>query len=1208
MIGGLNVTMTEFPDCRYKKSNNQRFLLGTLFFCIFFGFNVHNADATTTIKILSNSRHAYDSIVSTINMLLGTGHVGTDIVVHSTDMASGYAGSSANAALAATQRYNESGVLVPSQAPYNLYTSSFTGYPGDSISEYDLSATYDLANNYAYSASPVMPAGTPPPAFFVAPGITTYPSGYGAEWRLDQTIFCSSSLSCLTAANAGMMSALRYLHSTSTPAWNWFDVKAALRQTGANWATGYSRTAYGFGQVNYTTANALSSSQILLQPPAVTVATSTGRINFTIYPFKQTRRIKEVLFQFSSSPAFQAGELTLSAIEALGGTKITEYTSLTATSTSPIFATTTDKYFVWLTADNATDSAANFSRIDTYSILGPASQGETYFTTSFDTTSPANNAVSTTQSPTFVWGAADSYLGISKYQLFIDGVLDKDNIIGTSATPTNSLSEGSHTWDVKAFNNGGVSTTTVSTPTININTAYTSSYTFYVDNVLGSDSNPGTQALPWATLTKAGDTASAGNTVVIIKNAGVPYRETLSPVRSGTSGSVITFRGVDASNKPEIWGSSDMTTGWSVYSGGDADNHQQATTTEKQNLVAGGAHTSLTKKTQGGAAATLNPGEWFWASNVLYYRLAVGEVINSTHIEAASRDYGIIGNFKTQITYQNLIVRYANAYGAYITSSRQTASGIETYDSEAGIYMDGTNNILQYSVATRNNTEGVYIGSPTNAQVYNVLSYGNGGKGLNLFAYTGISMTLKNNIASGNTGVSFGFNFIFGTPTVTTSHNLWDTAGDANWTTYKGSSNQELVNPLLIDTSNSNFALQPLSPSIDTGTTIDGNTTDILGNPIYGTPDIGPYEYQPPYTIGTHDIDITGAVRLYKNGKYRYTNATTTGTTASFNITPVGGFPAGDYSEFMNMNITTWNTSGDYAKTWTETSTTAPSTVHTIGNLKASTYYNVLVDSAQYASVLTDGSGQATFTYTGGYSTHTFDVAEDTGAPVAPTATPVAAVSSSSQTFTWSTSSDPAGIAKYQLYTDDALKLDDITGTQTTATGFSCGTHTWYIRAFDNAGNTTDSSTQSFDVTCGGGPIMPTGTVLFNTPKPRMQTITNGVVTYLDEQVSTPVISSAVPTSSVTPSTTSSSAPSFSRTMIRGSKGNDVSALQELLKKDPTLYPEGLVTGYFAPATERAIKLLQKKYHIVSSGTPKTTGYGAVGPKTRGVLNNLREI
>lgn len=1201
--------MGEHMDRIYKKNSIIRFLTGVLFFCSF--FNLEVAKANASIKILSDGRHAYGNITSTINQLLGTGHIGTDIIVHSTNMDTGgsFSINPSDALNTTTQRYDQNGTLVPSAGPYQIFTTSATGYSGDNLGQYNTYAANDLVHNYASTAS----TNSPPPSFHVAPGGDGWASFGGVEWTIDPVLFCSSTLSCLTGANAGMIAVLRYLHSTSTNPWNWYDTKAALRQTGTKWATGYDKTAYGFGQVNYATANALTDNQILLQSPAVATSTTgvSNQLTFTVYPFKQTRRVKEVLYQFSSAPAFHAAEMSTSTIAALGGTKITEYTGTTATTSAPIFTALTNAYFVWFTADNATDDTANFSRIDTYSVLGPLSQNQIEFTTTFDVATPLNNAISATQSPTFTWSAANSHFGISKYQLYVDGVLNKDNVSGTSATPTSDLAAGTHTWYVKAVNNNGVATTTSSIPTINIVPGYAAGYTFYVDNVLGSDNNPGSQALPWATLTKAGDTAAAGDTVVIIKNAGAPYREQLIPSKDGTSSSNITFRGVDANSKPEIWGSADVSSGWSVYNGGNANTYQQATTTGIQILAAGSSINSLTKKTQGSSATTLNPGEWFWAADILYYRLASGEVINSLHIEASMRDYGISGTSAMYVTFQNIIARYANSNGVYLSNTGQTVQGVEIYDSYQGIVLKGSAKILRYVVAARNSTDGINLSYPNNSQIYNSLAYGNGTNGVTFSAYGGLTSTLKNIISSGNHDFSFAKGYVFSAPTYITSNNLWDIAGDSSWDTHKGTNNQELVDPLLIATSTSNFALKPLSPAIDTGVAIAGLTTDILGNHIYGTPDIGPYEYQPPYTIGTNDIDITGAIRLYNDGKYRYTNATTTGTTASFNVTPVGGFPVGDYSEFLNVSISKWNKSGDYSKTWTETSTTATSTVHTIGNLKNNTYYNILVDSTQYASMLTDGTGQGTFTYAGGYTTHTFDVAEDTGAPVAAAPTIAPTISGSAQTFTWSPASDPSGIAKYQLYTDSTLKEDNVTGTSISSTGFSCGNHTWYVRAIDNAGNATDSSTQSFDVACGGGPVMPAGTVLFDTPKPRMQTIKDGKVTYLDEVASTTKTALAVPkvpqipASLLVPQATPNTKTPFTRTLNRGSKGNDVKALQDVLKKDRTVYPEGLVTGYFGEATERAVKQFQKKYNIASSGTPQTTGYGVVGPKTRNILKGM---
>ena len=61
----------------------------------------------------------------------------------------------------------------------------------------------------------------------------------------------------------------------------------------------------------------------------------------------------------------------------------------------------------------------------------------------------------------------------------------------------------------------------------------------------------------------------------------------------------------------------------------------------------------------------------------------------------------------------------------------------------------------------------------------------------------------------------------------------------------------------------------------------------------------------------------------------------------------------------------------------------------------------------------------------------------------------------------------------------------------------------------------------------------------------------------------------------------------------------EVSALQTFLAVDETIYPEGLVTGFYGPATTRAVQRWQKTRDIVGSGTPETTGYGVVGPRTR---------
>lgn len=66
--------------------------------------------------------------------------------------------------------------------------------------------------------------------------------------------------------------------------------------------------------------------------------------------------------------------------------------------------------------------------------------------------------------------------------------------------------------------------------------------------------------------------------------------------------------------------------------------------------------------------------------------------------------------------------------------------------------------------------------------------------------------------------------------------------------------------------------------------------------------------------------------------------------------------------------------------------------------------------------------------------------------------------------------------------------------------------------------------------------------------------------------------------------------------------GGDVTRLQTFLAQDVSVYPEGMVTGYFGALTEAAVKRWQAKYGVVSSGSAASTGYGFVGPKTRAAM------
>ncbi|MEX0673014.1 MAG: peptidoglycan-binding protein [Candidatus Paceibacterota bacterium] len=73
------------------------------------------------------------------------------------------------------------------------------------------------------------------------------------------------------------------------------------------------------------------------------------------------------------------------------------------------------------------------------------------------------------------------------------------------------------------------------------------------------------------------------------------------------------------------------------------------------------------------------------------------------------------------------------------------------------------------------------------------------------------------------------------------------------------------------------------------------------------------------------------------------------------------------------------------------------------------------------------------------------------------------------------------------------------------------------------------------------------------------------------------------------------------RTLRAGDAGTTVEQVQKSLKEQGFFeYPEA--TGYFGPITEEAVQKFQQAKGIVDSGSPETTGFGQIGPRTRAAL------
>ena len=93
---------------------------------------------------------------------------------------------------------------------------------------------------------------------------------------------------------------------------------------------------------------------------------------------------------------------------------------------------------------------------------------------------------------------------------------------------------------------------------------------------------------------------------------------------------------------------------------------------------------------------------------------------------------------------------------------------------------------------------------------------------------------------------------------------------------------------------------------------------------------------------------------------------------------------------------------------------------------------------------------------------------------------------------------------------------------------------------------------------------------------------------------------STASTGTTAPSTGTGACATLSQNLGVGSTGEDVSRLQTFLSKDKTIYPEGLVTGYYGDATRTAVAKWQEGHGIDT--------VGVVGPQTRGEISKEMEL
>jgi len=233
----------------------------------------------------------------------------------------------------------------------------------------------------------------------------------------------------------------------------------------------------------------------------------------------------------------------------------------------------------------------------------------------------------------------------------------------------------------------------------------------------------------------------------------------------------------------------------------------------------------------------------------------------------------------------------------------------------------------------------------------------------------------------------------------------------------------------------------------------------------------------------------------------------------------------------------------------------------------------------------------------------TFDIGSDTlPDPATNTFTASASMANSGEavTFSWGTSkSDGANI---QIGCNAQLSAQVIASGATSTlpcnmTAFSsplAATSTISI-AFINKSFTTEYVTVSlFPLRKGGG---------YDATRGKQVTLMIRAPQVVQGTTATPSMQTAIGNMTSSAPSTGGKKYTFTKPLSRGSRGIEVTALQEFLARFSDIYPNGQATGYYGALTEQAVKLFQVKYRIASNGV---AGYGSVGPKTRTKLNSLQ--
>ena len=451
-----------------------------------------------------------------------------------------------------------------------------------------------------------------------------------------------------------------------------------------------------------------------------------------------------------------------------------------------------------------------------------------------------------------------------------------------------------------------------------------------------------------------------------------------------------------------------------------------------------------------------------------------------------------------------ILLGYVTGGAVYNNITNQTVIGIISKYSTNNVYY---NNII------KNVTTGGALRAKggTGASFYNN-TVTLGASGVGIYTSDGSTAnTFKNNILYTSQS-NFAFaNILSGSATITNNvyystqalpAQTWNDGGNSYGTfmAWQGAGfdvGSSFSDPLFV--SSSNFKLVPASPAINAGTNVS-LTSDYLGNPIVGVPDIGAYEFQAPATptsLSQYKVNgttvITSGNLTNEDSVILKFNMSSSGYNSSDLLTP--------QVEIRESNISFTNTVTNSGSAVAYSGSSVEGAV-TVTGLESGKAYH-------WQARINNPAGISAWVSMGGSP----DFQVDTTAPATPTATPSPGIYNSSQSVALSaTGSD---YIKYSL--------DEIPNTCSGGILYGdlisiASSSTIYVRACDNAGN---SATSTFTYTIDS--VNPIISLISSNDSPTITWTTSETASSLIEYGLTSSYGSSTPETNISPRVTSHS-------------------------------------------------------------------------------------